>query len=279
VVAPGERFETRVHCTVAGAPGRHLIRILYVSTQLAYKGEHDIAMTAADHASVTSRFAFHTPAWRARADVTLFDGIPGGERPPREVARGPVELDGSIAVIAAPPLDVKARLRRIYDGAIATPELSAIDAAWNAQSVRAVWVWLELEALRLAPGPMHVHVELPGESVRDAEVPALGRRQDDRADAPLRLPLWMDAQLAGSRQRFADTGDAQLAERLVLSVANLGDVEREVWIEEHARPAKRRRVERAWPGKPSSTNDIVRAKVAIKPHAVERLGYTIEYEF
>ncbi len=279
---PIDRFDTSVRCTVEGAPGRHLIRILYVSTTLAFRGEHDVVMTAPDHATVTSRFAFQTPAWRTPAEVAVFDGVPGGERPPRELARGPVALDGSVAVIAVPAQDVKARLRRVYDGAIATPELPAADAAWNQQSLRAVWVWLELDGLHLAPGPLRVHVELPAEGVRDIDVPAQGRRQADRSDAPLRLPLWPDEQLAGSRQRFADTGDAQLAERLLLSVANLGDVAREVWIEEHVRSARARKVEHAWPAGvhlAATPDQLVRVRVDVKPHAVERLGYTIEYEF
>jgi hypothetical protein len=293
--APLDRFDTSVRCTVDGAPGRHLIRILYVSTTLAYRGEHDITMTAADHATVTSRFAFQTPAWRVDpagrsesaplhmgAEVAVFDGVPGGERPPREIARGPVTLDGSVAVIAVPAQDVKAHLRRVYDGAVATPELPAADAAWNQQSLRAVWVWLELDGVHLAPGPSRVHVELPADGVRDIDVPAPGRRQADRSDAPLRLPLWPDEQLSGSRQRFADTGDAQLAERFSLAVANLGETTREVWVEEHVRPSRQRKVERAWPPgiRVAATPDqIVRVRVEIKPHAVERLGYTIEYEF
>jgi hypothetical protein len=283
------RFDATVRCTVAGAPGRHLVRVLYVSTTLTFRAQHDVVVTERAptelRATVMSRFAIETPAWHERAEVVLFDGVPGGERPPREVARGTVTLDGSIAIISAPVRELAVRLRRIYDGAVATPELPPADAAWNQESAHAVRVWLELPAVHLAPGPVRVHVETAAEGVRDIDVTAPpsngpdGRAQVAGGDAALRLPLWIDGTLVGTRQRFADAGDAQLAERLLLSVANTGEVAREVWIEEHVRPARRRTVRRAWPRKPRSSGDLVRSRVVVAPRAIERVGYTIEYDF
>jgi hypothetical protein len=273
-----ERFDTTVRCAVTGASGRHLVRILYVSTTLKYRAEHDVVVTATDHATVTSRFAIETPAWHDHAELVLFDGIPGSERLPHEVARGGVVLDGSIAILAVPAREVPGRLRRVFDGAVATPDLQGADAAWYGDSVKSVIVWLELPNLRLAPGAMRAHVELAGEPVRDLNIPDAARQQAS-PDAPLRLALWTDELLSGTRQRFADVGDTQLAERVMQSVANLGDTPREVWIEEHVRPARRRKIERAWPSKPMSGADLVRSKVIVKPHAIERVGYTIEYEF
>src|SRR5678815_2433070 len=101
------------------------------------------------------------------------------------------------------------------------------DVQWGRDSVQAIWVWLELANARLAPGPVRVHLELPVEGIRDLDVPQPSRKQDD-ADPRLRLPLWVDESLRGSRQRLLEYNDgASIAERYVFSVANLGDSERE----------------------------------------------------
>jgi hypothetical protein len=282
-----DNFAPAVHCTVEGKPGRYLIRILYVSTSLAYKAQHDIAMTGPDRATVTTRFAIETPPWRESATVALFDGVPGGDHPPREVARGTITLDGNTSVIAVPAREVAAQIRRVFDGALIVPDVASTDSMWGRESVQAIWVWLELAALSLAPGPVRVHLELPGEPMRDIDVPAEGRRQVDSADAPLRLPLWVDDTLHGMRQRFVDLGAAASeSERFLLSVANLGDTARDVWIEEHVRPAHHRRVERAWPQKPAFYSagaglgafEVLRSKVHVMPGKIERVGYTIAYD-
>jgi hypothetical protein len=274
---PELRVTATVRCTVAGAPGRHLVRILYVSHSLGYRAQHDIAVTAPDRARIVTRYAFTTPSWHEHADVTVFDGVPGGERLPSELARGPVALDGSIAILGSPPRDVAATLRRIYDGAVPTPGVDVADPAWNAESTHAVWVWLELRA-PLAPGPVRAHVELPGEPVRDLELAAALR---EAHGAGVRLPLWLDANLAGSRLRFADPtmDDATSSERLMLSISNLGDVPREVWVEEHVRPSRHRKIERAWPQRPMASGDVVREKLDVEPHAIARAGYTVTYDF
>jgi hypothetical protein len=280
------RLAATVRCTVEGAPGRHLVRILYVSRTLAYRAQHEVALVEPERARLVTRFAFTTPAWNEHADVTIFDGMPGGERPPTELARGPVTLDGSIAILATPARELPARLRRIYDGAVATPEVDAADVAWNAESTHTVWVWLEIPHAPLAPGPVRAHVELAGEPIRDLELaPGLRGKADAGDPDLLRLPLWADAALTGSRQRFSDPSfdpdavNGALAERLLLSISNLGDVPREVWIEEHVRPSRHRKIERAWPKRPMSTGDVVREKIQLRPHAIERVGYTVTYEF
>ncbi len=273
-------FDVTVRCAIDATPGRYLIRILYVSPSLRYRAQHDIDVGAADHATITTRFAIATPRWNERADVSVFDGIPGGDQLPREVARGTALLDGSIAVVSVPTRQVPARVRRVYDGAVPTPGLPAADASWNSESIQSVWVWLELPNVHLAPGPVRVHLELPGEGIGDVDIAQTARQQADRPDAPLRLPLWTDDALRGTRQRVGDLGDgAQLAERFLLSVANLGETPREVWVEEHVRPARKRRVERAWPGKPAASGELLRSKLEIQPHRIERVGYTIAYEF
>jgi len=263
-------FAPVLRCAVHAEPGRHLVRLLYVSPALGYRAQHDIAMTAPDRATVTSRFAIVTPTWQARAEVTLFDGMPGGEQPPREVARGTILLDGGTAVLAVPPREAKAALRRVYRGA------SQDDGGVVRDSQPAVWVWLELDDVALAPGPVHAHVALAGEGVRDIHVPAAGRRQ---AAAMLRLPLWIDGQLHGMRDRRSGLPDGTAAtDKLAVSVANTGTTTREVWIEEKLPPARRRTVTHAWPSEPTIIKNLLRMKLAVPAGKLERAGFEIASE-
>jgi hypothetical protein len=274
---PTERFVPVVRCAVDAAQGRHLVRVMYVSSTLAYRGQHEVTMIAPDRATVASRFAVQTPAWAERAEVVLYDGIPGGEHPAREVMRGAIALDGSVAILAARPRDLPAQLRRVFDGALISGDTAPTDSAWAHDASQAVGVWLELPELTLAPGPVHVHLELAAEGTRELDVPAASRAQET---GTLRLPLWIDDALHGLRQRSPDfTDGASLGERFVQSVANLGEVPREVWIEEPLRPARKRRIERAWPSRPVVAGDRVRTRVRLEPGRIERVGYTIAYEF
>jgi len=269
------RFAPLVRCAATAPHGRYLVRILYVTTRLGYRAQHELEL-AGDRAQLTSRYAIATPPWGERASLALYEGAPGGERAPVEIARGAVTLDGSTAVLATPTRDVRAALRRIYDGAVISGD-DTTDITWGHDSVSAVWVWLELAALRLAPGPVHVHLEIAGEGLRDLDIPMAQREQDD---AVLRLPLWVDPQLRGTRQRLVDYNDGvMLTERLVLGVANLGDTPREVWIEEHVRRANKRRLDHPWPKKPTLLGDVVRSKVDARPGRIERTGYTLHYSF
>lgn len=289
-----ERVAPVLRCTVRARPGRYLVRLLYVSPGLGYRAQHDVALTAPGRATVVSRFAIVTPAWRTRADVALFDGAPGGapraapaggsgdarggDHPPREIARGTVALDGGTAVLALAPRAVDARLRRIYDGAVRRPDRpDPRDPRWGRDSHPAVWVWLELgELAALPPGPVHAHVELAGEPVRDIDVPAAGRR---RSGGALRLPLWIDEALHGKRDRWTEASDdAVLSDRFLVSVANRGDAPREVWIEEALRPASRRTIAHAWPRSPELGRHRLRMKLTVAPGAVERAGFAIDYE-
>lgn len=270
-------FTPLLRCAVRGAPGRRLVRVLYVVPGLAYRASHDVVMTGPDGASVTSRFSLATPAWQQRAELTLYDGMPGTQQPPREIARGPAVLDGGIAVFAAPPRRVAAQLRWIYDGAVRRRgEVGPRDLRWQRESHPAVWVWLELQTPALAPGPVRAHVQLPGEPIRDIDVPAPGRRALASA---LGLPLWVDDQLRGRRDRWSQSReDATLVDRFAVSIANLGASAREVWIEEALRPARRRTVGRVWPGAAAVVKTVLRMKLTVAPGKIERGGFEVEYE-
>lgn len=276
-----ETFAPIVQCDVAGAAGRHLVRIVYISTTMSYRVQHDIELTDPDRARIASRFAVVTPPWRERADLTLFDGVPGGVEPPRELARGPVTLDGGTSVLVLPERELPAQLRHVFAGIAADSENDLVDAT-------SVWATLEVPGVKLAPGPVRVHVALADSDERwiDIQAPRLDRFADDdalarekRADEPLRLKLWVDNQLRGARQRMIVENDGtRMVEVVALSMVNNGDTPREVWIEEHARSAKRRQIERAWPKKPSARGDTLRTRMVVKPGRTERAGYTIVYD-
>jgi hypothetical protein len=275
----GERFIPVVKCDVTAKPGKYLVRIVYVTKALGYRAQHDIDVREDKRAEVTSRFAITTPVWQARAEMVVYEGVPGGERSPREVARGQVTLDGSTAIIPVAARALPARLERIYEGAVVT-STDATDVNWGRDSVQAIWVWLVLDKLRLAPGPIRVHLDLPGEGIRDLDVPQSSRKQDDSADAPLRLPLWVDESLRGSRVRLVEYNDGtSITERYIFAVANMGEVEREVFVEEPMRTASRRKLERSWPKKPTAEHNVLRTRFVIKAGRVERAGYTMTYDF
>jgi hypothetical protein len=122
-----------------------------------------------------------------------------------------------------------------------------------------------------------VHVDLPDEGSHDADLDAQAR---DQTDAQLRLRLWPDDVLHAMRQRSNDYSEgAELSERIVLSVANVGTAPREVWLEEKLRPARRHALERTFPGKAVAEHDVVRAHVTVLPGKVEHVGFTVAYEF
>lgn len=264
-----------VRCAVTGPPGKHLVRVLYVSTTLSYRAQHDIAMTAAAHVTLTTRYAITTPAWGGKADVTLFDGMPGREQAPIEIARGQVVLDGTTAILAVPSRAIDARLRRVYSGEMSNG--SSDDDAIS-DTVNAVWVWLELETSRLAPGPVRASVSLIDEDEHDVDVPASAREQGTTS---LRLPLWIDPTLRGSkvRRRVGREG-ADMAEWFSVGITNTGVETREVWIEQKLQEGARRRlVTYGQPTKPTLGKQRARAKLVVPPQQTARAAFTITYTF
>ncbi len=265
-----------VRCAVTAGSGRHLVRLLYTSKAIAYRAEHWIAVDG-DHATVTSHYAITTPSWHgARADVALFDGVPGGE-PPKLVARGSITLDGSTSVLVAAPVATAATVRRVYAGADVDSPASADSTArdWGANATNDVWVMLDLPNAQLAPGEAYVHLAQPDELERDVHVPTAHRHIVATA---VRFALWNDVGMHEARERTND-GPTELAlvDRLMFSISNEGETTRDVWIEEPLRAVTLAGIERSWPHKPEIVGDIVREKVSIAPHMLERVGFTLRY--
>jgi len=275
-------FAPIVSCAVAGPPGKQLVRIVYVSSTLTYRAQHDVELGNEATATLESRYAIATPPWREMADVVVFDGVPGGEHVPRELVRGRITLDGGTSVLVLPTRTVPAYMRRIYAGALVGEEgdLDEPSVFWPGESLNAVWATIELPGTTLSPGSTRVHVEREGEPQRWIDIaPALLARRDEADKKPLRLPLWIDDTLRGALSRNVIENDGQrMVESFAMTVTNVGDTPREVWIESHARRAKRRRIERPWPKKPTASGDVVRSVVDVKPGRLERVGYLVVYD-
>jgi hypothetical protein len=262
-----DMFVPVVRCAVTAAPGRYLVRVLYVSGELGYQAEHELAMTTPTRARLTSHYAVATPPWGVHADVTLFEGAPGGEHPPVEVGRGHVTLDGATAVIAVPPREVPAALRRVLRA----------DNADSLGLAQPVWLWLDLPGARMPSGMLRVHVALPGEDLVEQDLPPAAAPPED---GELHFRLAVDTTLKGTRQRTSDYAEgAELAERFVMSVANTGAAAREVWIEETLRPSRRHTIERSLPAKLTAKHGVVSTRVVVQPGKVEHVAFTIAYDF
>lgn len=263
-----------VRCTVRGKPGRHLVRILYTARGFRFHAQHDIAMTTPERARIATRFAIETPRWNRRGSIILYDRPPGGREPPRELVAGAITLDGGTSVIALPVQDAPARLRTVYDGGVKN-DLRPRDPGWRREAQTIVWVWLELDTV-LVKGPVHAHIDVGGD-VHEMDIPPSER---ERLGTGMRVPLWIEAGLRGGRQRWVESSDdGNLVERFQLSVSNSTDAPRDVWIEEHLRPAKHREPRSGSPGKPTLVNDLARSHVTVGPHTTERIAYTLVYEF
>ena len=59
----------------------------------------------------------------------------------------------------------------------------------------------------------------------------------------------------------------------------MGETEREVLVDEPMRTAARRKLDRAWPKKPTVDHNMLRVKLIVKPGRIERTGYTMTYDF
>ena len=195
-----------VACAVTGRPGRYLVRVHHVAASIGFRTQHEIAMTAPDRATVSTRFVVSAPAWGGRAEVVLHDGAPGAGEPPRVLARGTITLDGGAAVIALPPRDVPARLVHVYDGMTRGSIADRTDAAWGRESHRDVRAMLELDDAQLLPAPAYVRIAAGDDvhELRTAYAPDAPSPAEDAAPpaslarsappaAPRRLALWIES--------------------------------------------------------------------------------------
>lgn len=265
-----------VRCRVEGTAGRRFVRIAYVTSRLTFATRHHVQVRG-NRARIVSRFTIATPAWQRTGDIALIHGAPGGPREARVLARGAITLDGGIAVLVAPPREVAAAIRLVFDGGVREPGDDPRSDEWGQSSRTQVMAWLEL-AGELARAPATVEV-LEGERVaREIAIPAESR---DRVAGKLRLPLWIDEQLIGRRKRrtlFREVHDA--SDEVELALSNHGSVVREVWIEERLRPARDRVVRSPQRTTlPVLVGNVARSIVKVAPGSTELSHYIIDYRF
>lgn len=267
-----------VRCTVDAPPGRHFARVVHVAPGLALQPAHEIHVRERDRkARVATRFTVATPIWRAAADVAIHDRVPGGDVPARELLRGPMTLDGSIATLAIPPREVGAVLRAVYDGALVEPGEDPAEESWGESSRAHVLAVLDLSAT-LTPGPAHVHVAMADGQIR--EVPVAADVREDRLAGVTRLPLWVDPDLVGRRERSTLGFDERAAAQDVsLRVSNHGVAARTVLVEERLRPARRRELRSPTAPIPTIVGDVARVELVVAPGATERVAFVIDYRF
>lgn len=275
-VPPAGVLSPVVRCAVHAPPGQHFIRVVHVAPITGFHAHHEIAF-AGDHATMASQYSFVTPGWSGRrAALTMFDGPPGRETPPRELARGAIVLDGAAAVFANAERRVPARVRVIYDGAVRDPETAATHPAWGRETRRTVHAVLELEDVEVPTGVIDVRIALPDQPTREVVVPANEREVVGRT---LRLGLWVDEALHGAR-RTTVTSDQRpngkaLRQRFQISVSNRSEHPREIWIEERLRPLKREIVDPP-PGQ-TVIDHVARLKVTLPPGGTHEIDFSVIY--
>lgn len=265
----------KVTCRVTAAPGPHAIRVVQITPLAGFRTFHQVTYGGGATAKLTTKFVFTTPAWHEqRAEFAVFDGLPAGEQPPKQIARGSLVLDGTTTVLANPTVEVGARLRAVFDGAVRDPSVAPTEASWGRESRSVVSNVLELDRVELGAGQLDVHFE--GVMQRDASV-ALGDRE--RVGDQLRLILEPVPGLRASRRNFVDVSlrrGKTIQQRITLSVTNDGLEPRALAIEEHLRP----RLARVLADVPSAmklVGDTLRADVVIPPHETIELAFRVTY--
>jgi len=280
-IAPALEAVPTIRCDVRGAAGTYLVRLVYVTRGFGFRARSQLSLTTdatgAGRASVTSRFAVTTPvSGRGRADLVLYEGTPGGTKAPREVGRSTIALDGSVAIIAGPTRDANARLLRVYYGAahVAQAGVAPGDPRWSRESQPVVRAILELEGERPI-GDIDVTIIDDGE-LHELVVGAGSKNPDE----PKTIPLWVEPDLRGGRERGTEARAGLITDRVQLSIANRGARPREVWVVERVRPTKTAKLV-AWTpkasAKPALGTKHVRTKLTIAPHEIGRTSFVLEY--
>ena len=258
-----------VRCAVVAGRGTHRVRILYVTPDVTFSAHHDIAMSAPEAATITTRFALPTPDLDLRGEVTLYAGLPGGDETPVEVGRGEVTLDGSISLFGGPTRQVRARLRRMWRSVDSS---EAREDIYLAQQVRPVRVWLELEGT-LQTGDVTLRVDLPNEP---AEPQVIAGPTIERGPTVTRMPVRTDGDLISLHEsRPLRARDEAARERFSISISNAGPVAREVVVLYALTKGKAHEVESSWPVAPTIERDTAKSKVQIEPNSVGRLRYVV----
>jgi hypothetical protein len=253
-----------LRCTVASPrPGRHLVRLAYAAPDLSWRAGYrvtlgDPAATAtADHAASAGHAATAAAtvgqaaldrvtlqrSFELRADglppgttarVRLVLGLPAEAEPPVTVWQGEATLGGGAVEVRADPVERRARIDRVYRGALARPGENPRFPEWRDDASATVWRELAFERLPAdAPGRVRVGLHDAAGAVRwvDGELTSF---------SVVRVPLLPDPDLVGFRRKLSSDPDGSFVlDDIALSVANRGTAPALVAIEEELRPIAR----------------------------------------
>jgi len=285
----GARAGTPIRCRVRGAPGRHLIRVAYATSSLGWRAVHrvEVKLTGASDGSATVRTGFQivAPGWTGDAELALWRGLPGAGEPPEPVWSGAASLGGDVTVWGEPHA-IAAHLVTIYRGAVVTESDSPRDPYWRQQSTNEVRTWLVLDA-RLPAGAAVVALAdgaagaaAPSDSVTrgGTAAPRIANATAEVAGDTTRVPLWLDPGLRGLRVKAYQSGDEHsVHEHLGVSVSNLGDRPRAVWIEEQLRPSRHHAIVGARPP-PEVVAGWLRWKLTVPAGGVAKVACDLSYD-
>lgn len=281
---------SRVRCQVESGAGKQLVRVVYTTPGLTFASEQQMVVKVdakgKGTAAITPRFTVYTPPWQIVADVSLYDGVPGGAHPPHEVFHGPVTLTGDAVIVAGTTKTVPAEVLSIFRGAISYPGEPPHDTNWHYNSTVDVWDYLELDLGddTMPPGRVMLEVSqgddpVPQPAILEADAIEMVDPASDQTGR-IRIKLWQASDLRGQRQKWTmSTLDTGMVESVLCSVANGGSRPREVVVEEEMRPARRREVDKPFPRKPTVRNGILRTRLTVPPGGLGRVGYVLNYEW
>ncbi|HVK72619.1 MAG TPA: hypothetical protein VM734_04840 [Kofleriaceae bacterium] len=286
----GAPAETALRCAVRAArPGRHLIRLSYATADVGWRAGYRVVVSAAaadgglDAIELVPQLQLHAPGFSVRrpAHVRLIAGLPDDGEPPIEAWRGEVTLGGGDVSVRGAPSRRRARLERVYRGAIAGDGENDRYPDWRSESDSAVWRELVYErAATDVAGPVRVGIAEPGGTTAwiDGAVPAVAAGAEPGA---VRVPLWIEPDLIGFRRKSArDLDGTVLIDEVLFSVANRGDAEVTVTVEEELRAVARPQVVFARPdGQGELRRDRYRTTFTIAPGGVGKGVVALEYRF
>lgn len=272
VVGACRRDADVVRCAASGATGRTFVRILYVSDKLAFRSRHAIVVDGS-HAKIDTQFEIELPAWGRRARLSLFDGIPGGARPPQLLGTLEQVLDGTTVMLHAPLREAKARRITVFDPLRAVGDEDSREE--DASSGKRAWEWAELVGVALPPGEIDILVDeasdhpVATELATSAAVEIAGN---------LRIPLRPDGLVRGRRERRGGTEGRTVLDTFEFAVTNDDTRPRLVLVEEELRTSKQRSIASSSPRKPEIVDDIARVELDVPPSGTVRVRFVVSYE-
>jgi len=235
----GVTAEPILRCEIESRrPGRHLVRVTYATTGVAWAAAHTIAAPRAESIELATAYTITAGALSSPrvAQVQLVLGLPGDSAPPETVWRGEATIGGGTVRVTAAPVSRRARLDRVFRGAEEDPAGNPRRVDWREGSVSSVWRELAFErAPGDAPGPVRVAVrDEAGVRWIDGEIPP--RPAGEGGGGAVRVPLAVEPALVGYRRRLGrELATRVMVDEVTYSVANRGDTAVVVLVEEPLR--------------------------------------------